>query len=69
VLPARGRQHQGHRYCGRRTMRERAGPRFFADVFFFAAFFLPVFRFFVAMNDSFGLVTDFIITRDAAADA
>jgi hypothetical protein len=67
VLPARGRQHLGQRYCGRRTMRERAGPRFFAD--FFAAFFFPVFLFFVAMNDSFGLVTDFIITRDAAADA
>ena len=50
-------------------MRERAGPRFFADFFFFAAFFLPAFRFFVAMKDSFGLVTAFIITRDAAADA
>jgi hypothetical protein len=37
-------------------MRERAGPRFFAD-FFFAAFFLPAFLFFVAMKDSFGLVT------------
>jgi hypothetical protein len=41
-------------------MRERAGPRFFAD-FFFAAFFLPAFLFFVAMNDSFGLVTDSIL--------
>ena len=50
----------GQRYCGRRTMRERAGPRFFAD-FFFAAFFLPAFLFFVAMNDSFGLVTDSIL--------
>ena len=52
-------------------MRERAGPRFFAD--FFAAFFFPDLRFFglffVAMNDSFGLVTAFIITRDATADA
>ena len=50
-------------------MRERAGPRFFVAFFFFAVFFLPAFLFFVAMNDSFGLVTDFIITRDAAADA
>jgi hypothetical protein len=33
-------------------MRERAGPRFFAD-FFFAVFFLPAFLFFVAMNDSY----------------
>ena len=72
MLPARGRQHLGPRYCGRRTMRERAGPRFFADffaAFFFATFFFPGFLFFVAMNDSFGLVTAFIITRDAAADA
>jgi hypothetical protein len=30
-------------------MRERAGPRFFVD-FFFAAFFLPAVRFFIAMN-------------------
>jgi hypothetical protein len=30
-------------------MRERAGPRFFVD-FFFAAFFLPAFLFFIAMN-------------------
>jgi len=30
-------------------MRERAGPRFFED-FFFAAFFLPALRFFIAMN-------------------
>ena len=29
--------------------RERAGPRFFVD-FFFAAFFLPAFLFFIAMN-------------------
>jgi len=51
-------------------MREPTGPpRFFVDFFFFAAFFLPAFRFFVAMNDSFRLVTVFIITRDAAADA
>ena len=39
-------------------MRERAGPRFFVDFFFFAAFFFPVFLllglFFVAMNDSCG---------------
>ena len=33
-------------------MRERAGPRFFVDFFFFAAFFLPALLFFVAMNDS-----------------
>ena len=37
------------RYCGGRMMRERAGPRFFED-FFFAAFFLPALRFFIAMN-------------------
>ena len=42
-------------------MRERAGPRFFADFFFFAAFFLPAFLFFVAMKDSFGLVTDSLL--------
>jgi hypothetical protein len=34
-------------------MRERAGPRFLVDFFFFAAF-LPAFLFFVAMNDSSG---------------
>jgi hypothetical protein len=32
-------------------MREPTGrARFFVDFFFFAAFFLPVFRFFIAMN-------------------
>ena len=31
-------------------MRERAGPRFFVDFFFVAAFFLTAFRFFIAMN-------------------
>ena len=32
-------------------MRDLAGPRFFAD-FFFAAFFLPAFLFFIAMSMS-----------------
>jgi hypothetical protein len=45
-------------------MREPTGPRFFADffaTFFFATFFFPAFLFFVAMNDSFGLVTDSLL--------
>jgi hypothetical protein len=51
VLPAQRRQHSPpERYCGGRMMRERAGPRFFLEDFFFAAFFLPALRFFIAMN-------------------
>ena len=38
--------------------------RFFVDFFFLAAFFLPAFLFFVAMNRLLGLVTAFIITRE-----
>ena len=49
MLPARSRQHRVSAYCGGRMMRDLAGPRFFVD-FFFAAFFLPALRFFIAMN-------------------
>jgi hypothetical protein len=49
-------------------MRDLAGPRFFAD-FFFAAFFFPAFLFFVAMKDSFGLVTDSLLHVTPPPDA
>jgi hypothetical protein len=49
-------------------MRERAGPRFFVD-FFFAAFFLPAFLFFIAMSRLRWSQVGFIITRGRVADA
>jgi len=53
-------------------MRERAGPRFFADffaAFFFATFFFPDLLFFVAMQDSFGLVTASLLHVTPPPDA
>jgi hypothetical protein len=79
VLPAAGQAARAARYCdcGRRTTRAPARRgRFLAD-FFFAAFFLPAFLFYIAMNwppvvdhmTLSGPQRRFIITCEPVADA